>query len=130
MTQLGVFMPEAQLDNQIKQIVAGKQSVQGVTAQLRTQAASMYPAYSNQSNSGMNLSDIESPYMQRAQQLLEMGPASVNMQTPMIRSRLRYTQDGNPTPLPMYTFDKQVRQDPRSLSTDNAQNAVKSNGHQ
>lgn len=130
MMDLGVFMPENQLDNQIQQIVAGKQSVQGVSAQLRTQAASMYPAYSNQINSGMNLSDIASPYMQRAQQLLEMGPGSVNIQTPMIKNALQYTQDGQPTAMPMYDFEKQVRQDPRWLSTDNAQDAFMSNAHQ
>lgn len=129
MMDLGVFMPEDQLDNQIKQIVAGKQSVQGVTAQLRTQAASMYPAYSNQINSGMNLSDIASPYMQRAQQLLEMGSGSINIQTPLIKSALQYTQDGQPTAMPMYDFEKQVRQDPRWLSTDNAQDSFMSNAH-
>lgn len=130
MMDLGVFMPETQLDNQIKQIVAGKQSVQGVSAQLRTQAASMYPAYSNQINSGMNLSDIASPYVQRAQQLLEQGPGSVNIQTPMIKSALQYTQNGQPSAMPMYDFEKQVRQDPRWLSTDNAQDAFMSNAHQ
>lgn len=130
MMDLGVFMPESQLDNQIQQIVAGKQSVQGVTAQLRTQAASMYPAYSTQINNGMNLSDIASPYMQRAQQLLEMGPGSVNIQTPMIKQALQYTQNGQPTAMPMYDFEKQVRQDPRWLSTDNAQDAFMSNAHQ
>lgn len=130
MMDLGVFMPESQLDNQIQQIVAGKQSVQGVNAQLRTQAASMYPAYSQQINSGMNLSDIASPYMQRAQQLLEMGPGSINIQTPMIKSALQYTQNGQPTAMPMYDFEKQVRQDPRWLSTDNAQDAFMANAHQ
>jgi len=130
MMDLGVFMPESQLDNQIQQIVAGKQSVQGVEAQLRTQSASMYPAYATQINNGMNLSDIASPYMQRAQQLLEMGPGSVNIQTPMIKNALQYTQDGNPTAMPMYDFEKQVRQDPRWLSTDNAQDAFMSNAHQ
>lgn len=130
MMDLGVFVPEPQLANQIKQIVAGKQSVQGVTAQFRTQAASMYPAYAKQINSGMNLSDIASPYMQRAQQLLEMGPGSVNIQTPMIKSALQHTQDGQPTAMPMYDFEKQVRQDPRWLSTDNAQDSFMSNAHQ
>lgn len=129
MMDLGVFMPENQLADQIKQIVAGKQSVQGVTAQLRSQSAAMYPAYSNQINSGMNLSDIASPYMQRAQQLLEMGPGSINIQTPMIKGALQYTQDGQPTAMPMYDFEKQVRQDPRWLSTDNAQDAFMSNAH-
>ncbi len=130
MMDLGVFMPEDQLDNQIKQIVAGKQSVQGVAAQLRTQSAAMYPAYATQINNGMNLSDIASPYMQRAQQLLEMGPGSINIQTPLIKSALQYTQDGNPTAMPMYDFEKQVRQDPRWLSTDNAQDAFMANAHQ
>lgn len=130
MMDLGVFMPENQLDTQIQQIVAGKQSVQGVTAQLRTQASAMYPAYSNQINSGMNLSDIASPYVQRAQQLLEQGPGSVNIQTPMIKSALQYTQNGAPSAMPMYDFEKQVRQDPRWLSTDNAQDAFMSNAHQ
>lgn len=130
MTDLGVFMPEDQLDMQIKQIVAGKQSVQGVNAQLRTQSASMYPAYAQQINSGMNLSDIASPYMSRAQQLLESGPGSINIQTPMIKSALQYTQDGQPTAMPMYDFERQVRQDPRWLSTDNAQDQFMSNAHQ
>jgi hypothetical protein len=129
MMDLGVFLPEDQLDTQIKQIVAGKQSVQGVTAQLRTQATSMYPAYSNQINSGMNLSDISAPYTQRAQQLLEAGPGSINIQTPLIKSALQNTQDGQPTPMPMYEFEKQVRQDPRWLATDNAQDAFMSNAH-
>lgn len=130
MLELGVQMPEAQLDQQIQNIVAGKQSVQGVNAQLRTQAASMYPAYSSQINSGMNVSDIASPFISRAQQLLEMGQGQMNINTPMIKSALQYTQDGQPTAMPMYDFEKQVRQDPRWLSTDNAQDAFMSNAHQ
>jgi hypothetical protein len=130
MLELGVSMPESQLDQQIQNIVAGKQSVQGVNAQLRTQSASMYPAYASQINSGMNVSDIASPYITRAQQLLEMGQGQMNINTPMIKSALQYTQDGQPTAMPMYNFEKSVRQDPRWLSTDNAQDAFMSNAHQ
>jgi len=68
--------------------------------------------------------------VQRAQQLLEQGPGSVNIQTPLIKSALQYTQDGQPTAMPMYNFEKQVRQDPRWLSTDNAQDSFMSNAHQ
>lgn len=130
MLDLGTSMPEAQLDQQIQNIVAGKQSVQGVQAQLRTQAASMYPAYASQINSGMNVSDIASPYITRAQQLLEMGQGQMNINTPMIKSALQYTQNGAPTAMPLYDFEKSVRQDPRWLSTDNAQDAFMSNAHQ
>jgi hypothetical protein len=129
MRELGVFMPEDQLDAQIQQIIAGKQSVNGVTGQLRTQAASLYPAYANQINSGMNVSDIASPFISRAQQLLEQGPGQMNIQSPLIKSALQYTQDGQPTAMPMYDFEKSVRQDPRWLSTNNAQDQFMSNAH-
>lgn len=129
MRDLGVTMDESQLDKQIQDIIGGKQSVQGVTAQLRTQAASMYPAYANQINSGMNVSDIASPFINRAQQLLEQGPGEMNINNPLIKSALQYTQDGQPTAMPMYDFEKSVRQDPRWLSTDNAQDSFMSNAH-
>lgn len=129
MRDLGVFMPEDQLDTQIRQIISGQQSVQGVQAQLRTQAAAMYPAYATQLNSGMNLSDIASPYIGRAQQLLEAGPGTINIDSPLIKSALQNTQDGQPTAMPMYQFEKSVRQDPRWLQTDNAQDAFMSNAH-
>jgi len=34
-----------------------------------------------------------------------------------------------PTPMPLGDFEKQVRQDPRWLSTDNAQDSIMSNAH-
>lgn len=129
MRDLGVFIPENQLDTQIKQIVGGQSSVQSVLAQLRTQAAGMYPAYASQINSGMNVSDIASPYMQRAQQLLEMGPGGVNIQTPLIKQALQYSVGGSPTQMPMYDFENTVRKDPRWLSTDNAQDSFMTNAH-
>lgn len=129
MRDLGVFIPEGQLDTQIKQIIGGQNSVQGVLAQLRTQAASMYPAYANQINSGMNVSDIASPYIGRGQQLLEQGPGAMNIQTPLIKQALQYTLDGKPTAMPMYDFENAVRRDPRWLQTDNAQDSFMSNAH-
>jgi hypothetical protein len=129
MRDLGVFLPEDQLDRQIQQIVSGQQTVQGVSAQLRSQSASMYPAYSSQINSGMNLSDIAAPYISRAQQLLETGTGGVSIESPLIKSALQYSPGGVPTAMPLGDFEKQVRQDPRWLSTDNAQDSIMSNAH-
>lgn len=130
MRDMGVFIPENQLDTQIKQIIGGQSSVQSVMAQLRTQAAGMYPAYASQINSGMNVSDIASPYIGRAQQLLEMGPGEMNIQTPLVKQALQYmSPDGKPSAMPMYDFENAVRRDPRWLSTDNAQDSFMSNAH-
>ena len=89
----------------------------------------MYPAYASQINSGMNVSDIASPYIGRAQQLLEMGPGEMNIQSPLVKQALQYTQDGKPTAMPMYDFENAVRKDPRWLSTDNAQDSFMANAH-
>jgi hypothetical protein len=129
MRELGVFLPEDQLDTQIRQIISGQQTVQGVGAQLRSQSASMYPAYSSQINSGMNLSDIAAPYISRAQQLLETGTGGVSIESPLVKSALQYAPGGVPTAMPLGDFEKQVRQDPRWLSTDNAQDSIMSNAH-
>lgn len=129
MRDLGVFLPEDQLDTQIRQIISGQQTVQGVSAQLRSQSASMYPAYASQINSGMNLSDIAAPYISRAQQLLETGTGGISIESPLVKSALQYAPGGVPTAMPLGDFEKQVRQDPRWLSTDNAQDSIMSNAH-
>lgn len=129
MRDMGVFMPESQLAQQLQQIIGGQQTVQGVQAQLRSQAASMYPAYSSQINSGMNVSDIAAPYMSRGQQLLEMGPGSLNISSPLVKQALQYAPGGVPTAMPLGDFEKTVRQDPRWLQTDNAQDSMMSNAH-
>lgn len=127
---LGVFLPENQLDQNIQKITGGQMSVNDVTSSLRSMAASMYPAYAQQINQGMNVSDIASPYTQRAQQLLEGGPGMLNIQSPLIKSALTHTANGVPTPMPLSDFETQVRQDPRWKATDNAQQDIMSTAHQ
>jgi len=127
--QLGVFLPENVLDQNVRQITGGNSTVNAVGASLRTQAANLFPAYKNLINQGMNVSDIASPYINRAQQLLEGGQGLVNMQTPLIKQALQFTQNGTPTPMPLGDFEMAVRKDPRWLATDNAQNDLMSNAH-
>lgn len=127
--QLGVYLPESQLDSNVKQITGGQMSINDVTSNLRSLAEGMYPAYKQQIQQGMNVSDIASPYIQRAQQLLEGGDGLVNMQTPMIKQALQYTAKGVPTPMPLGDFETATRKDPRWLSTDNAQDGFMSNAH-
>lgn len=117
---LGVLIPEGSLDQSLKDIIAGKQTVQGVQAQLRTQAQAMYPAYAAQIQQGMNVSDIAAPYISQAQNLLEQGPGVLNIYNPLIKSALQYTVGGTPTPMPLGAFETQVRQRPDWLATNNA----------
>lgn len=129
MMNMGVFLPERTLDQNIQKITAGQSDVNSVLATLRTQAASMYPAYTQEINNGMNVSDIADPYIQQAQSLLEQGPGSINILNPMIKSALQYTVKGQPAPMPLSTFEDQVRQQPQWLQTKNAQDSIMSTAH-
>lgn len=117
---LGVLIPEGSLDSSLQDIIAGKQTVQGVQSQLRTQAQATYPAYSAQIQQGMNVSDIAAPYISQAQNLLEQGPGAMNIYNPLIKNALQYTVGGSPTVLPLTQFETQVRERPDWLATNNA----------
>jgi hypothetical protein len=126
---LGVFLPENVLDQNVRKIVGGEQDVNSVVAALRTQAAAMYPAYKQQIDQGMNVSDIADPYIQQAQQLLEQGPGSINIMNPLIKKALQYTLNGQPTAMPLNDFEDYVRQQPQWLQTRNAQDSVMATAH-
>lgn len=125
MLSLGVFLPEATLDQNLRNIVAGNTDVNSVIAQLRTQAAKQFPAYASQINQGINTSDIADPYIQQAEQLLEQGPGQVNIQNPLIQKTLQA-----PSPVSLTDFENTVRQQPQWLQTANARDSIMAAAHQ
>lgn len=129
MMNLGVFLPENVLDQNLRNIIGGTTDVQAIQAQLRTQAAATYPAYAKQINSGMNVSDIADPFMQQAQQLLEKGPGEINIMNPLIKGALQNTVNGVPTPMSLTDFEARVRQQPDWLHTQNAQDSIMQTAH-
>lgn len=130
MMDLGVFLPENVLDQNIRSIVGGTSDVNAVEAQLRSQAQAAYPAYAKEIQNGMNVSTIAEPYMQQAMQLLEKGPGEINIMDPLIKGALQHTVDGKPTPLSLTDFENLVRQQPDWLHTDNARDSMMSVAHQ
>jgi Lysozyme like domain len=127
---LGITIDEGNLGASLKDIIAGKQSVQGVQSTLRTQAQATYPAYASLIQKGMNTSDIAAPYISRAGQLLEEGPGQMNIYSDMIKKALQYQVNGVPTQLPLNDFEATVRKDPRWQATDNARESTMSTAHE
>lgn len=130
MMDLGVFLPENVLDQNIRSIVGGTSDVNAVQAQLRTQAQATYPAYADEIKNGMNVSTIAEPFMQQAMQLLEKGPGEINILNPLIKGALQNTADGKPAPMSLTDFENLVRQQPDWLHTDNARDSMMSVAHQ
>lgn len=117
----GVPINDQFVNEQVKQIQAGQQTIGGVDTQVWAQARRLYPQYATDFDEGRTLSDIAKPYIQQMATTLELDPSAIKLTDPTIQKALQ--GDGtNATPL--YAFQQQVKQDPRWQQTDNAKNAA------
>jgi len=94
--------------------------------QIRKESASMFPIFKDQILSGMvNAQDIASPYMKMMQDTLGINADAIKVNDPTIlRALTNYDDKGNPSAMNLGAFQQQLRNDPRWLETDKAQNQI------
>jgi hypothetical protein len=85
--------------------------------ELRTQAASMFPTYSEQINAGMNAMEIASPFINVYAQTMERSPYEVGLDNPDIR---RAMMDG----MGLFDFQQSLRERPEWMNTKQAEDQV------
>lgn len=121
----GVKYSSGWFDSQAKSIASGLKTINDAEREIRTQAASRYPAFRQQIMSGMDVMDLASPYMGILADELELPESMLTLNDPYIQQAMGgYAPDGNPAPMDLYTFYKNVRNDPRWLNTRKATNEV------
>jgi hypothetical protein len=69
----------------------------------------------------MDPADIAAPYKQRMARLLEVDENEIDLNDQLLQRGMQGVgADGKPSVVPLYSFEKQVREDPRWQYTDNA----------
>jgi len=127
--QQGVTMDDQSVKNQAAMIGRGLATEQDFKDQIKTQAASMYPGYTDQLNAGQTMMDLASPYIQQMSNDLEVPYTGLNLSDPLIKQALNgVNKDGKPTGVDTQTFQSLIRNDPRWTKTTNAQNKVMQSG--
>ncbi len=130
--QYGQDWGGAQYSYRAQQILEGRTTIDTYKQLLMNQAKSMYPGLTDQIDKGVTVADAASPYVQSMSGLLEMDPAKVDLNTPLIKKALQGTAGvgaagaSNPTLTPLWQFEDQVRADPRWGFTNNAHAAMAS----
>ena len=110
-----------------QQIARGDSTIKDFQAYVRKQAASLAPTYADELAGGMDLYDIATPYMQTMASTLELNPADITLFDPTIRAALSSKgQDGKPAGQSLWEFEQNIKQDPRYMKTQGAQDAVMS----
>lgn len=111
---MGVQMTDEAIKNGAARIVKKLQNPEDYRAEIREMAKSAFPGYTTQIDAGLSVKDLAFPFIQVMAQELEIPLDSINVDDPTIKAALNgVNADGKPTGLPLYEFQKQLRNDPR-----------------
>lgn len=118
----GINISDASMQSWVRSIEAGNNTPDDYVSWIRDQAKTLAPGFAKQLESGMDLADIASPYMQSMSKILELDPADITLFDPSIRKALNVKQkDGTSTSMGLGDYENTLRQDPRWMKTQNAQ---------
>lgn len=128
----GMNVPDQHLLDLTDSIAKGKVQVADAESYLKNMAATAFPAFSDQIlNKGLTVSQIASPYMSSMAKILELNPDSISLNDPLVRGALSAKDaSGKPVATSLFDFEKQLRNDPRWLKTQNAQQTIMDQGLQ
>lgn len=129
--QYGVSISAGTLNSWVKQAAVGGFNDDAARAYLTKQAISRYPSLADRLNAGETTMDIASPYMQSYSDVLEVNPNSISLKDPMIQAALAAKDaKGKATTKTVWQFEQELRNDPRYMKTQQAQDKTMAVGHQ
>jgi hypothetical protein len=92
---------------------------------IREQAAGMWPPYGEKIRAGYNVRDLASGYIYSMASELEIDPQAISLDDSYIRKALtNIDEQGNAKPQSLWQFQRDLRNDPRWMDTNKAQNQI------
>lgn len=124
----GVTVSDAQVADFVGGSMAGRYTEDNIADFLRDQARSKYPGLNGYLDVGMTVKQVAGPYIQSYAQILEQGPETVSVNDPAIQRALQGVPAKDQQPpvkaQSLYDFERDLRKDPRWLTTKNAKDSV------
>lgn len=133
----GINISPGSLQTWVHQIALGQKTTSDFADYARQQAATLAPGLAGELKSGQDLYDLASPYMQSMATTLEIPSTSIDLFDPTIRNALNFTSPaaagsdkaGAPSTMGLGQFETSLKQDPRWMKTQNAQDLFTQNAH-
>lgn len=124
----GTGYSQSWLDTAATSIGSGATTEQFWSDSMRKQAADSNPAWADQINAGMTLKQISSPYVNAYSNILGIDPAGITMNDTLLKQGLQGKDPTKPAAMPLWEFEKQVRQDPRWATSKDAMDSLSNTG--
>jgi hypothetical protein len=108
-----------------REVASGQSTEDDWIRSIQEQAAGLFPVFAQQIRNGATAYDLASPYISTMANELEISPTSITLENPYIRQALGgIDQNGNPAAMSLWDFQRKLRDDPRWMNTNYAQNQV------
>lgn len=126
----GVSVAPATLNGWVRGATLGNVSDAQVQQYMIGLASSKYPALADRLKAGETMSQIADPYKQSYAKVLEVNPATIKLDDPLLQNALAGKDEkGQPATQSVWQFEQTLRQDPRWLKTQNAQDSTMQVAH-
>lgn len=120
----GIKISRATEQTWARQIASGNQTADFYQRQVRQMAKSLAPGFATELDSGVDLQDIVSPFIESKAKILEENPADIDLFDKDIRNAISGTKsDGSPGSQSLWQFEQSMRRKPEWLKTQNAQDS-------
>lgn len=121
----GVKLGDEALKQQAQLVVKRLATTEDFKAQVREQAKSAFPGYSEQIDAGMTVKDLAEPYQNVMAKTLELPGGSIEIDDPVIKNAMNgVNKDGKPIGLTLSQFSDVLKSDPRWRKTTGARNTA------
>jgi len=118
----GIALSDSAAAQYIERLTFKRQTLDDAKQEIRnTYMLGAYPAWADQIKNGVDPDSIVSPYRSAAAELLEIPEEQLSWNDNIIKKAMQGVgPDGKPGVVPLWEYERMVRQDPRWQKTDNA----------
>ena len=126
-TKNGINLSSQYYDSAVRSVEGGMSTKEDAIRDVREQAAGNWPSYSDRILAGRDARDLASGFINTMARDLEIDAAGIDLNDPLLRQALTGVDDkGNASPQSLWQFQMALKEDPRWMETNNAQNTISS----
>jgi hypothetical protein len=115
----------------VKSVLEGRESLETFQNTIRDIAKSRYGGFANEINENRTTKQAASPWIQSMATILELDPNSIGLNDPTITKALTaVNEQGAPAVVPLWQFERDLKNDERYKYTKNAQNEYIGTGYE
>lgn len=121
----GLRLTPSYYESAARSVAAGLTTADDWRREVREQAASLWPSWSDKIMGGVDARRLADGYINIMAETFEMMPDQISLDDPYIRQALTATDDkGNARPVGLWEFQQKLRNDPRWMGTKQAEDEI------